>query len=62
MKRGFVYVFAVMDWASRRVLAWRLSNTLTTDFCMEAVQEAANRTSSTPIKDTSSPALRFLVC
>jgi len=32
MKRGFVYLFAVMDWASRRVLAWRLSNTLTTDF------------------------------
>lgn len=43
MKRGFVYLFAVMDWASRRVLAWRLSNTLTTDFCLEAVQEAINR-------------------
>lgn len=40
MKRGFVYLFAVLDWASRRVLAWRLSNTLTTDFCREAVQEA----------------------
>ena len=40
MTRGFVYLFAVMDWASRRVLAWRLSNTLTTDFCIEAVQEA----------------------
>ena len=40
MARGFVYLFAVMDWASRRVLAWRLSNTLTTDFCLEAVQEA----------------------
>ena len=33
MHRGFVYLCAVMDWASRRVLAWRLSNTLTTDFC-----------------------------
>ena len=43
MKRGFVYLFAVLDWASRRVLAWRLSTTLTTDFCMEAVQEAINR-------------------
>jgi len=32
MTRGFVYLFAVLDWASRRVLAWRLSNTLTTDF------------------------------
>lgn len=40
MKRGFVYVFAVLDWASRRVLAWRLSNTLTTEFYLEAVQEA----------------------
>ncbi len=43
MRRGFVYLFAVMDWASRRVLSWRLSNTLTTDFCMEAVQEALAR-------------------
>jgi putative transposase len=40
MQRGFVYLVAVLDWASRRVLAWRLSNTLTTDFCIEAVQEA----------------------
>jgi putative transposase len=43
MKRGFVYLFAVIDWASRRVLSWRLSNTLTADFCCEAVQEAINR-------------------
>ena len=43
MKRGFVYLFAVMDWASRKVLAWRISNTMTTDFCIEAVQEAIHR-------------------
>lgn len=43
MSRGFVYLIAVMDWASRRVLSWRLSNTLTTDFCMEALQEAIHR-------------------
>jgi putative transposase len=43
MRRGFVYLFAVMDWASRQVLAWRLSNTLTTDFCIEAVEEALTR-------------------
>lgn len=43
MKRGFVYLFAVVDWASRRALSWRVSNTLTTDFCIEAVQEAINR-------------------
>ena len=40
MARGFVYLAAVMDWATRRVLAWRVSNTLTTDFCIEAVEEA----------------------
>ena len=43
MARGFVYLFAVLDWASRRVLAWRLSDTLTTDFCLDAVQDAVGR-------------------
>jgi putative transposase len=52
MKRGFVYLFAVMDWASRRVLAWRLSNTLTTDFCIEAVQEAIQRYGNPDIFNT----------
>jgi len=40
MRRGFIYLFAVLDWATRRVLAWRLSTSLTTDFCIDAVQEA----------------------
>jgi putative transposase len=40
MRRGFLYFFAVMDWSARRILAWRLSNTLTVDFCIEAVEEA----------------------
>jgi len=40
MKRGFVYFVAVMDWATRRILSWRLSNTLTADFCVEALSEA----------------------
>jgi putative transposase len=52
MKRGFLYLFAVMDWASRRVLAWRLSNTLTTDFCIEAVQEAIDRHGTPEIFNT----------
>lgn len=43
MKRGFVYLAAVLDWATRRVLAWRLSISLTTDFCIEAVEEAMAR-------------------
>ncbi len=52
MKRGFVYLFAVMDWASRRVLSWRLSNTLTTDFCLAAVQEAIHRYGAPKIFNT----------
>jgi len=40
MRRGFVYLVAIVDWYSRRVLTWRLSNTLTTDFCREALEEA----------------------
>lgn len=40
MAKGFVYLTAVMDWATRRILSWRLSNTMTTDFCIEAVEEA----------------------
>jgi putative transposase len=40
MKRGFVYLCAVMDWATRKVLAHRLSITMTADFCVEALQEA----------------------
>jgi transposase InsO family protein len=43
MRRGFVYLFVVVDWYSRRVLSWRLSNTLTKDFCIEAVEEAIER-------------------
>lgn len=43
MHRGVMYLCAILDWASRRVLTWRLSNTLTTDFCLEAVQEAITR-------------------
>ena len=40
MAKGFLYLAAVMDWRSRRVLAWRLSNTMDVEFCVEALQEA----------------------
>ena len=40
MRRGFLYLVAIMDWASRRVLTWRLSNTMEADFCIEALSEA----------------------
>jgi putative transposase len=43
MARGFCYLVAIMDWASRRVLAWRLSNTLDTSFCTEALEEAIRK-------------------
>ena len=43
MAKGFVYLVAVMDWFSRRVLSWRLSITLDTAFCIEALQEAMDR-------------------
>ena len=40
MARGFVYLVAVIDWYSRRVLSWRISNSMTADFCVEALEEA----------------------
>lgn len=40
MQRGFLYLVAVMDWASRKVLSWRVSNTMEADFCIEALEEA----------------------
>ena len=43
MRRGFLYLVAVMDWQSRRVLSWRLSNTMDVSFCVEALEEAMAR-------------------
>ena len=40
MAKGLVYLAAVMDWATRRVLGWRVSNSMETDFCIESVEEA----------------------
>jgi transposase InsO family protein len=37
MRRGFLYLVAIMDWRTRTVLAWRISNTLDADFCVEAM-------------------------
>lgn len=52
MHRGFLYLIVVLDWYSRRVLSWRLSNTLTTDFCIEAVEEAIERYGAPEIFNT----------
>ena len=43
LRRGFMYLVAVMDWHSRKVLSWRVSNTLDADFCVSALQEAIAR-------------------
>jgi putative transposase len=43
MRRGYLYLTAVMDWFSRCVLAWRLSNTLEVDFCLEALEDALKK-------------------
>jgi putative transposase len=43
MARGFMYLVVIMDWYSRYVLAWRLSNTLDSDFCVEALKEALRK-------------------
>ena len=60
MARGFLYLVAIMDWHSRRVLAWQLSTTQDADFCLEALQDAliarAPRRSSTLTRAASSPA------
>ena len=40
LKHGFVYLVAIIDWYSRRILSWKLSTTLTADFCVEALKEA----------------------
>ncbi len=59
MARGFVYLTAVMDWFTRGILAWRLSNTMEASFCIDAVEEALAKhgcpQSSTPIRAASSP-------
>jgi putative transposase len=52
MARGFVYLVAIMDWASRAVLAWRLSTTLDADFCVDALEEALGRFGAPEIFNT----------
>ena len=43
LRQGFLYLAAILDWFSRYVLAWRLSNSLDTSFCLEALDEALSR-------------------
>jgi putative transposase len=43
MRRGFLYLVAIMDWATRKVLSWRVSNTMDVEFCLDALEEALAR-------------------
>lgn len=52
MARDFVYLVAVIDWYTRKVMSWRLSNTLTTDFCVEALEGGTWRTTARPRSST----------
>ena len=52
MAKGFMYLVAIMDWHSRRVLSWRVSNTLDTEFCVEALHEALARYGAPEIFNT----------
>ncbi len=54
MRRGFLYLLAIMDWHTRKVLAWRISNTLEADFCVEALNEAIHRFGPPEIMNTPS--------
>jgi putative transposase len=49
MRRGFLYLVAIMDWFTRKVLAWRVSNTPEANFCVEALSEALHRFGSPEI-------------
>jgi len=52
MARGFVYLVAIMDWHSRKVLSWRVSNTLDASFCVDALEEALERHGTPEIFNT----------
>ena len=52
VKHGFLYLVAIMDWATRKVLSWRLSNTMHADFCVEALKEALDRYGPPEIMNT----------
>jgi len=52
VKHGFLYLVVIMDWATRKILSWRLSNTLHADFCVEALQEAIEKYGKPEIMNT----------
>ena len=73
MRRGFLYLVAIMDWATRKVLAWRVSHTMDVEFCLAALEEALARFGKPEIFNTDSknagagnfamnPSYRTMIC
>ena len=54
MERGFLYLVAIMDWATRKVLFWRLSNSMDAAFCVDALNEAIHKFGPPEIMNTDS--------
>ena len=52
MRKGFLYLVAIMDWSTRKVLAWRISNTLEAEFCLEALNKAIHKFGPPEIMNT----------
>jgi putative transposase len=52
LRHGFVYLVAIIDWYSRKVLAWRLSNTMDAGFCVDCLEEAIKNYGSPTIFNT----------
>lgn len=52
MRRGFLHLVSIMGWYSRKVLSWRLCNSMEADFCVEALKEALDRYGAPEIKNT----------
>jgi putative transposase len=59
MRRGFLYLVAVMDWSTRKVLSWRVSNTMDVEFCIEALEEALARFGRPEIQGSQFTSPRF---
>ena len=59
MRRGFLYLVTIMDWHTRKVLAWRISNALEADFCVEALNEAIHRLDPLEIMNSPSRDIAF---
>ena len=62
MQRGFLYLVAIMDWYSRKVLSWRLSNSMEADFCVEALNEAIAKYGKPEIMNSPSHGLKTNHC